>query len=181
MRGRLKDIQIPFRGDTPVISFEVQAAPEDIEKFKGKELEISIKQYRKKRSLDANAFLWKCLGEIAAVLRYDPWEVYLYMLERYGKFTYIEAPSAAVADIQGMWREVKIVGEEDGRTQLLCFFGSSTYNTQEFSRLLDGVLDEMKQLEIPIPPPEYLEAMAQEIKKRDQAGRQTKERQGGEK
>ena len=176
MRGRLKDIQVPFRSKTPVISFEVQAAPGDFEGLEGKELEISIKPYRKKRSLDANAFLWKCLGEMATVLRTDTWSMYLYMLERYGKYTYIAVKTEAVEDVQRMWRETKIVGEWNGMTEMLCFFGSSTCDTKEFSRLLDGVIDEMKQMDIPIPPPEYLQAMMEQY---DKARRQKEKRQGG--
>ena len=176
MRGRLKDIQVPFRSKTPVISFEVQAAPEDFEGLEGKELEITVKQYRKKRSLDANAFLWKCLGEMAAALRTDTWSMYLYMLERYGKYTYIAVKTEAVEDVQRMWRETKTVGEHGDMTEMLCFFGSSTYDTKEFSRLLDGVIDEMRQMDIPVPPPEYLQAMMEQY---DKARRQKEKRQGG--
>ena len=55
MRGRLTGIQLPFRAKFPVISFEVEADPEALEKYQGKDLEITVKQYRKKRSIDANA------------------------------------------------------------------------------------------------------------------------------
>lgn len=183
MRGRLKDIQVPFRSKTPVISFEVQAAPEALEQFIDKELEITIKPYRKKRSLDANAFLWACLGEMAAALRTDTWSMYLYMLERYGKYTYILINPDAVETMQKMWRETKIVGEQGGMVQMLCYFGSSTYNTKEFSRLLDGVVVEMKQMNIPIPVTADIQAMIADMERRerDKARRQQEKGQGGKK
>ena len=70
-KGRLTGIQIPFRAKYPVVSFEVQADPEDLEKYSDKDLDISFTKYRVRRSLDANACLWACLGEIAKALNTD--------------------------------------------------------------------------------------------------------------
>ena len=88
-RGRLTSVQVPFRAKYPVISFEIQADPEDLEKYLDKDLEINFSNRRRHRSLDANACLWACIGDIAKVLHQDAWEVYLIMIERYGKFTHI--------------------------------------------------------------------------------------------
>ena len=52
-------------------------------------LDIKVVKHRKKRSLDANALLWACLGDIASALRADKWDIYLKMLKRYGRYTYI--------------------------------------------------------------------------------------------
>ena len=52
-------------------------------------LSIEIKKYRQKRSLNANALLWKCIGDIAMDRRADKWDIYLMMLKRYGQYTYI--------------------------------------------------------------------------------------------
>ena len=35
---------------------------------------------------------------------------------------------------------------------MLCYFGSSTYNSKEFSVLLDGVVSEMQELGLQPPP-----------------------------
>ena len=56
---------------------------------KGKVLQVQITIKRKQRSLDANAYLWALLGEMARVLYTDKDELYLQMLERYGVFTHI--------------------------------------------------------------------------------------------
>ena len=157
--GRLRDIQVPFRSKTPVISLEVTAAPEDIEQYADMDLDITIAKHRKRRSLDANAFLWACLGEMAAALRTDNWTMYLYELERYGKFTHILVKPEAVEDLKKVWRETKVIGDVNGMVEILCFFGSSTYSKDEFSRLLDGVISDMKDLHIPIPPSADIKAM----------------------
>lgn len=140
------------------ITFSVNeaAALKEIENIQNCEkLNIEAKKYRKKRSLDANALLWACLGEMAAVLNADKWDVYLLMLKRYGKYTYICVKPNVVESVKKQWRECEVVGETkiNGKeaVQMLCYFGSSTYDTKEFSVLLDGVVSEM--VSIGLQPP----------------------------
>lgn len=129
-------------------------------------LDIKVTKHRKKRSLDANALLWACLGELASALRADKWEVYLQMLKRYGKFTYICVKPGVVEAVKAQWRECEEIGEIDingsKAVQLLCYFGSSTYDTKEFSVLLDGVISEMLEIGITPPPGKHVkEALEQ--------------------
>ena len=123
-------------------------------------LSIKAGKYRKKRSLDANATLWLCIGRIAEALRADKWDIYLQMLKRYGKFTHICVKENAVEAVKRQWRETEEVGRLtiNGQTavQLLCFFGSSTYNAAEFTVLLDGVISEMKEMGLETPTSEEM-------------------------
>lgn len=131
-------------------------------------LSIEIKKYRKKRSLDANGLLWHCIGEIASVLRTDKWDIYLQMLKRYGKYTYICVKPAVVEAVKANWRESEVIGEIDingtKAVQMLCYFGSSTYDSKEFSILLDGVISEMRELGIQPPPTEDMKRALEQWK-----------------
>ena len=133
---------------------EESALPE-IDKLQDKKLSITAKIFRKHRSLDANGLLWHCIGQIASEMRLDKWDVYLLMLKRYGKYTYICVKPAVVEAVKLQWREceevgtVNINGQE--AVQLLCYFGSSTYDSKEFSVLLDGVIEEMKAIGLQPP------------------------------
>ena len=155
--GNLKGIQTDWASGETIISFTIneKTALQEVDKLKDKKLSIKAVQYREKRSLDANAMLWACLGEMAAVLRTDKWEVYLQMLKRYGKYTYICVKPNVVEAMKAQWRECEEIGKIDinGKeaVQMLCYFGSSTYDTREFSVLLDGVISEMR--EIGLQPP----------------------------
>lgn len=124
------------------------------------EKRVILKQWREKRSLSANALLWHCIGEIAKALKNDKWQVYLQLLKRYGEYTYICVIPEAVEKVKEEWREIEEIGEViiNGRksVQLLCYFGSSNYNTAEFSHLLDGTIEEMKTLGIETPAQEDL-------------------------
>ena len=118
--------------------------------------EWDLSEHKEKRSLDANGLLWACLQEIAQAIRSDKWSVYLQMLKRYGKYDYVIVKKKAVEAMKKQWRELEEVGTIDihGETavQLLCYYGSSTYNTKEFSRLLTGVIDEMREMGLTPPP-----------------------------
>lgn len=119
---------------------------------KGKELLVTMKQFRYKRSLDANGTLWLVLGQMADILKTTKDELYLEMLDRYGVYTHIIVKPEVVDKVKSEWRTVRELGEVivNGKTgiQLQCYFGSSSYDSKEFSVLLDGVLREAKELDI---------------------------------
>ena len=60
-----------------------------------------------------------------------------------------------VESVRSQWRESEVIGEVNingsEAVQMLCYFGSSTYNTQEFSVLLDGVISEMQEMGLETP------------------------------
>lgn len=162
--GKFLNIKKDWQTDQFQITFSMDdpGAVNEIYKIQDcKKLKIKAVQYRKKRSLDANGLLWHCLGMMAAALRADKWDVYLQMLKRYGHYTYILAKPNAVEGVKEQWRESEVIGEinVNGQksVQMLCYFGSSTYNTKEFSVLLDGVISEMKEMGLDVPTPRDME------------------------
>ena len=144
MKGRITNIARSLSGKT-MIMLETDADPDELQDLTEKELSITLKRYVKRRSLDANALLWAVIGELSKALRADKWDVYLLMLKRYGKYTYITLKPEAVEDFKQMYRECEVVGESDERVCLICYIGSSTYSREEFSRLLDGVIGECEE------------------------------------
>ena len=139
------------------LSTGAENAAAELEKLKGKELKIKVVQYRKGRSLSANALFWHCVDEIAKALRRDRWSVYLSLLKDYGKSTYICVKPNMVESVKKQWRECMELGivKVNGKPaiQMQVFFGSSTYDTAEMSRLIDGTIDEMRELDLPLPIP----------------------------
>lgn len=155
-RGTFKELNTI--GSIEVV-FELEEGTDlnSITELINKDLDIIAKVHREKRSNDANALLWLAIGRIANSIDADKWDVYLQMLKRYGKFTYICVKPEAVEEVKKQWRETEIVGEVEinGKKaiQLLCYYGSSTYNTKEFSVLLEGVVSEMKEMGLETPQP----------------------------
>ena len=132
------------------------------------EAKWDLSEQKEKRSNDANGLLWSCLQEIANALHSDKWTVYLMMLKRYGKFSYVIVHPDAVESMRKQWRELEVVGEVDvnGKkgVQLLCYYGSSTYNTKEFSVLLDGVISEMKEMGLTPPPTKEMQMLLEKMR-----------------
>lgn len=135
------------------------------------ELDIVIKKRRKRRSLDANAYLWVLLQKLADTLstprdRLDKWDVYLMELSKYGVFTHIVVKREAVERVKREWRAVTelgeiTVGKMEG-IQLQCYYGSHSYDTREMARLIDGVVTDCRELGIETLPPAEIERMKRE-------------------
>lgn len=133
---------------------------------------FDVTEHREKRSKDANALLWACLGELAGALRSDKWAVYLQMLKRYGTFTYICVKPKAVEAVKKQWRECEEIGtiniDGEEAVQMLCYFGSSTMNSKEFSILLDGVISEMKEMGLDTPADRELERAIKQMEEQNE-------------
>ena len=132
----------------------------------GKQLDVEIKVHRNRRSLDANAYLWVLIDKIAQVIRSDKDAVYLQMLDRYGVFTHLIVKPQAVDRIISEWRTVRNLGEvklnSQTGVQLQCYFGSSTYDSAEMARLIDGVVSECAELGIETLPKAEIDQMNQQ-------------------
>lgn len=143
---------------TMTFSTDSKTAAEEVEKLQDKELRLKVVQYRKKRSLSANALFWACCGRIAEATYSDKWTVYLNLLRNYGKFTYVCVQPHMVEAVKNQWREAEVWNSVDinGKpaVQMICYFGSSSYDTKEMSRLIDGTLQEMKELGLDLPMPQ---------------------------
>ena len=128
---------------------DIQALEKVLSKEGIKSIEVKGKS---NRTLTSNAALWLLLNEIAKKLRTSKDELYLEMLDRYGKFTHVIVKPEAVDRIKNEWRTVRELGEVsvNGKQgiQLQCYYGSSGYDKQEFSVLLDGVISEAAELDI---------------------------------
>ena len=122
-----------------------------------------IREKRKRRSLDANAYAWVLMEKIAAAVGRSKDEIYLDMLERYGVFTHLIVKPAAVDMLVREYRLCRDLGEitVNGKTgrQIQAYFGSSQYDTAQMSRLIDGITAEARDLGIETATPEELARM----------------------
>lgn len=139
------------------------------------QLDVEIKKQRRKRSLDANAYYWVLASKLAGVLHISNEELHNILLSKYGVFEVAEGKTykVVIPDTEEAYRKVMdspfyhlkptsdVRMGTDGvmyRTYLM-LRGSSTYNTAEMSRLIDGLVSDCKELGIETLPPEELERM----------------------
>ena len=150
------DMRIKLDGDVELlltVNADKNHIGELIRKANEKPYTVEIEPLKKKRSKDANSALWEMLTKMAEVLHTTKDELYLEVLDRYGVSTFIVVKPNAVDKVKAEWKTVRELGEVtiNGKTgiQLQCFFGSSTYDSKEFSVLLDGVISEAKEIDVP--------------------------------
>ncbi|MCR5786970.1 MAG: hypothetical protein K6G28_04650 [Acholeplasmatales bacterium] len=121
-----------------------------------KELTIQIKEYRQKRSLSQNAYMWVLLNELAKILFRTKEEIYKDLVKDYGVFEILPLRNEAVKRFEHNWSKnglgwfTEIIGTSKlkGYTNLIAYYGSSTYDTKEMTRLLDAVVRECHDLGI---------------------------------
>ena len=165
--GRLKGLGIDLMSRHQKLEIEVDSdIRKEYDKLKDKEkLRIRIVQYRKKRSLDANAYYWTLLTKFADVIGMSNSEAHNMMLRGYGqseifdgKAVYVTIPDTEEAEKKvnnatdyhlAPTSQVRL--GNDGviyRTYRL-LRGSRTYDTKEMSRLIDGLITCCKEAGIP--------------------------------
>lgn len=172
--GNVKSITRDFITGKAAVTVQFDAvSPQDLQALSNEEkYQITIDKPKKKRSLDANGMLWACIGEITAALNADKWQIYLQMLKRYGKYTYIVVKENVVDAVKRQWRECEVIGEIDIHgskgIQMLCYFGSSTYDSKEFSVLLNGVIAEMQDIGLQPPPSKEMRKALERLEKNEQ-------------
>ena len=128
------------------------------------ELDVEITKYRKKRTITMNSYLWQFLNKLAAVLRTTKEELYRECVRKVGLFDDIAVPTKAVDGFIRHWKskgegwqaEVTEKGKNEGYKVLRVYSGSSVYNREEFSRLIDYVVEECKEQGIETMTPDEL-------------------------
>lgn len=138
---------------------------------KDKKYRVEIKRHREKRSQEANAYYWVLIDKMAAALDTSKEEMHNTQLNRYGVIK---------LDEDG---KPEFCMERDGENYLtykhnhlyptdqtenrkgvvyrwyIKLKGSSEYDTKEMSRLIDGTVEDAKELGIETLPPDELERM----------------------
>ena len=165
--GRLKGLGIDLMSRHQKLEIEIDSdIREEYDKLKDKEkLRIRIVQYRKKRSLDANAYYWTLLTKFADVIGLGNPEAHNMMLRGYGQSEIFDGRAVYVTIPDTEESEKKVnnatdyhlaptsqvrMGNDDVmyRTYRL-LRGSRTYDTKEMSRLIDGLITCCKEAGIP--------------------------------
>lgn len=141
---------------------------------KDKDLTFDIDIHREKRSLNANGMLWSCISMVAQAMNppIDKMDVYKMMLKRYGQYTYVCIKPEAVDMFKRTWENYEELGELEingsKAIQFLAYFGSSTYDSKEFSVLLNGVISEMRDMGLTPPPTKEMQRVLDSMRKNEE-------------
>lgn len=131
----------------------------------GKVYEADLKEHRKKRSLDANSYCWLLLGKLANKVGLSKEAVYReFVKDVGGNYEILPIRNDAVDKWISNWQSkgigwvCDILGESklDGYTNVITYYGSSTYDSLQMSRLINLIQEDCKQYGIEVMTPAEL-------------------------
>ena len=134
----------------------------------GKTYVAELKEYRERRSLDANAYCWVLIGKLAAATRQPMEDIYRQAVREIGdNFTIVPIKDEAVERWQEIWSAKGLGWVSDvlgpsklaGYTNTVNYYGSSAYDTRQMSCLIDTLIAECREQGIETATPEELALM----------------------
>lgn len=131
-----------------------------------KEKKFVIKEFKEKRSLNANAYCWTLIGKIAEVVGNTKEEVYKEYIKNKGIYRVITIDIKASDTFIKVWQNQGLgwICERSenniaGLVDIVAYYGTSSYNTKQMASFIDYIVQEAKELDIETLPPEELERM----------------------
>ena len=124
-------------------------------------LSIEIKPYRNKRSLDANAYAWVLMDKLAAKIGRTKTEIYREYITHIGGVSEIVCIKTEAVDRMceawhrnGLgWQTETFPSKIEGCTNVILYYGSSSYDSAQMHRLLDMIIQDCTEQGIPTETP----------------------------
>lgn len=137
-------------------------------------IKIDVCRWTSKRSLDSNAYLWVLLDKIAEKIGSSKICVYKNLVRDFGVFEILPIKNIAVERFAKNWQNKGVgwicesLGDSKIRdyTNVIAYYGTSTYNSFEMSRILNEVVLMAKDLGIQTLDELELKKMADEWEKK---------------
>ena len=114
--------------------------------------EIEVK--RKKRSKNSNSYYWSLLTQLCQEMNIDLIEEYKRRVKELGICKTIEIDTKDMPFFNHLWNDrgcawfTEKVEEIGNKTILNAYYGSSSYNSKQMSRLLDNLIQDCKEVGI---------------------------------
>ncbi|WP_418932294.1 hypothetical protein [Hominenteromicrobium sp.] len=134
------------------------------------DVDVTVKKHREKRSLDANAYFWVLVDRLAEKTRIPKTDIYRrYIREIGGNHEMVCVIDSAVEKLRNGWEHNGLGWQTDtmpsripGCTNVILYYGSSTYNTRQMSHLIDMAVQDCQEQNIETLSPEKLAGMMEE-------------------
>ncbi|QIB68240.1 hypothetical protein Ami103574_02450 [Aminipila butyrica] len=175
MQVKSIDARLTLGGDYEVILTVPRGERENVkillEEFKAKaekvwEAVIGVKKRR--RSLDANAYMWVLCDKIAEKLRTTKEGVYREAIKQVGVFDTLLLQDKAVESFVSMWNRQGVGNYAEvlyqshaveGCTTVRAYHGSHLYDTGQMTRLIDHIVEEAQGQGVETKTPDELERL----------------------
>ena len=138
----------------------------------GRVYDAELKEHREKRSLDANAYAWVLLGKLAAKLNIPKEEVYRQIIRDVGdNYEILPIRDEAVDKWISAWEEkgigwcCDVLGKSKlgGYTNVIAYYGSSTYDSKQMSNFISLIVQECGEQDIETATPRELSLLLEAV------------------
>lgn len=170
MRAVFEIAKVIVDGETSFLCLGIPY--KDAKKFVGemrpRKYVAEIKEYRSRRSLDANAYCWALIGKLSAKLGIPAEQIYREAIQDVGDNSEIMPVKDKALDRWRMNWEKKGIGwlcdvigpsKFKGYTNVRNIYGSSVYDTAQMNRLIDIIVQECKAQGIETMTPEEVASL----------------------
>lgn len=128
---------------------------------------VKIDKWRAKRSLDANAYCWVLMTKLAERLNTTKEEIYRNAIKDIGGNSEVVCvQSKAVEKLCAGWLKNGIGWQTDifpskidGCTNVILYYGSSTYDTKQMTALIESIIEDCKAYGIQTKTPAEIAAL----------------------
>lgn len=137
--------------------------------------QYEVKEVKRRRSLDSNAYAWVLIGKLQDKLHIPKEDIYKSLIKEIGSYEVIPVKNEAVERFRQAWSKNGLgwitettKSKLEGFTNIIAYYGSSSYNTAEMSRLINLIVQECKQQDIETMTPNELKSLLESWDKHEQ-------------
>lgn len=166
--GTIKELNLDYRTGKALLTLSVnqkQSAISCFDELKDKKkLSFKIGRYTESRTNDANRYFWALCEKLAESQGITKIEVYLNSIKDVGVFYDDEIEPEKVQRRRKAWEMIgtgwlteRVDFSADGNKEVIRFYyGSSSYNKRQMSRLIDNVVQDCQAVGIETRTPEQI-------------------------
>ena len=171
LTGKIQNLAIDFKSGKPVLTLEINeknAVGKCFDELRNVEkIAVKIDKWRAKRSLDAYAYCWVLITKLAEKLNITKEEIYRDAIRDIGGNSEIVCvKSKAVEKLCKGWNKNGIGWQTEtfpskinGCTNVILYYGSSTYDTKQMTALIENIIEDCKAQGIETRTPSDIAAM----------------------
>ena len=157
MTGIVKELGVSFESGKGIVTIEITGDDNlnELLRFKNENKAVEIKEYKKSRSLDANAYLWLLLAKLQDKLSIPKEDIYKKYIKEIGSYEIVPIKNEALSKFCEAWHRNGLgwitdttPSKLDGFTNVLAYYGSSSYDTKEMARLINSVVEDCQEQNI---------------------------------
>lgn len=172
IRARIVDCAVSRLSGKQIVTFEIVEGDfrAKADALKDKDVSLDVRQWRNKRSLDANAYFWQLADKLAAEMGITKTEVYRAAIRDIGGVSETVCVQEKACDSlchawesNGLgWQTERLPSKISGCVNVILYYGSSMYDTKQMSALIDKIVQDCQSVGIETKTPEEIASMMEQ-------------------